>query len=134
MNNIIFDSYTARKNLFSSFYKGCITHDATTGEDRFLFINNNAELGITLNNVLSELNFKCTMLEEASIAIYLNIGKEDEEYLLKGLNQFLGTNFDINDIKCIASYFGRKINRAFCEIFVKSYYDLNLLIRNHDIV
>lgn len=49
------------------------------------------------------------------------------ERLLNGINTFLDTNFDKNQIEIIYSKLGNACNSSLCEEFIKSGYDFTLL-------
>ena len=48
--------------------------------------------------------------------------------MLDGINKYLGTNFDFEDMDIIYTKLGNDVNRPLCEKFVDSGYDMNILI------
>ena len=57
--------------------------------------------------------------EDASILI--------SEYVRNGINEYLGTDFDQEEWKLIYCKLGGNINRALCEKFILSHFDLEIL-------
>ena len=92
-----------------------------------------------LKTVKDEKELKCKVLEWLSRPAFKGftyggqhwkqrqIGEEIYEYHLDGINEFLGTNFYIDDIELIYSKLGNNVNRPLCEKFVESGYDLAVL-------
>ena len=50
--------------------------------------------------------------------------------MLDGINKYLGTNFDFEDMGIIYTKLGNDVNRPLCEKFVDSGYDMNIIIWN----
>ena len=94
-----------------------------------------------LDNVSSELELKCKVLEYFSRPAFkgftfadqpyneMVIGEEIYEYHLDGINKFLGTTFDAEDIEKIYCRLGNGVNRNLCIAFIESGYDLSVLER-----
>lgn len=53
--------------------------------------------------------------------------KEFHEFMLNGINKFLGTNFSQRDIEIIYTYFGNGLNREGCYEFINSNYDMTIV-------
>mgnify|MGYP000220016720 FL=1 len=53
---------------------------------------------------------------------------EYHQFMLDGINKYLGTNFDFEDMDIIYTKLGNDVNRPLCEKFVDSGYDMNILI------
>ena len=50
--------------------------------------------------------------------------------MLDGINKYLGTNFDFEDMDIIYTKLGNDVNRPLCEKFVDNGYDMNIIIWN----
>lgn len=111
------------------------------GEFIALFFYKNVFVNSYFNlaNVKDELELKCKVLEWFSRPAFKGftyggqhykqrqIGEEIYEYHLDGINEFLGTDFCVDDIELIYTYLGNNINRPLCVKFIESGYDLALL-------
>ncbi len=92
-----------------------------------------------LDNVANDLELKCKVLEYFSRPAFKGftfadqhykerqIGEEVYKYHLDGINAFLGTNFDTEDIEEIYCRLGNGINRKLCIKFIESKYDFRVL-------
>ena len=102
---------------------------------RNVFVNSYFNLA----NVQSELELKCKVLEWLSRPAFKGftycgqhwkqrqIGQEIYEYHLDGINEFLGTDFCVDDIELIYLKLGNNVNRPLCIKFIERGYDLSVL-------
>ena len=88
-----------------------------------------------LENCKDEREIKCKVLawfsRGAHKTQHYNSKKKNNEYhqfMLDGINKYLGTNFDFEDMDIIYTKLGNDVNRPLCEKFVDSGYDVNILI------
>jgi hypothetical protein len=86
------------------------------------------------NNCITEEEVNCKVLEWLSRAADKGVpyskewrNKRFRKFMLDGINKFLHTDFDENDIDCIYTYLGNSCNHNKTIEFVRSGYDLNLL-------
>lgn len=89
------------------------------------------------NNIKSDLEFKCKILEYLSRPSfkggrYKSSSRNIEiyDYHLNGINEVLGTNFTREQIEDIYVPIGNGIRRKLCIAFIESNYDFNLLKEN----
>ena len=92
----------------------------------------NAYFGIS--NCNTDLEIKCKVLEwfsrEAYKAQPFRNKKKNEEFnsfMLGGINKFLSTDFNANDIKKIYSELGNQANREATKAFILGEYNMSLL-------
>ncbi len=86
-----------------------------------------------LENCKTELEVKCKVLEWLSRAAYKSElyysefkNAEFHEYMLNGINTFLGTAFSQDDIEIIYTYLGNAIkHEKTVEFIIKENYDMN---------
>lgn len=108
------------------------------------FINQNLEFiahkeaneYFILKDCKNEFNVKCKVLEWLSRGAYktcpFNTNHKNERFhnfMLNGINDFLGTDFTEEDISVIYDRLGNRVNHELTEKFVKSGYDMSLLER-----
>lgn len=108
------------------------------------FINSNNELilypktnlYICLDNVKNEFDFKCKILEWCSRDSYKSLPFDSErknnsyhKEIRSFINDYLGTNFDEDDMDIIYTYLGNCVDHELTIEFVKSNYDLSVLLR-----
>jgi hypothetical protein len=106
------------------------------------FINQHGELIVhreaneyfNIGNCVDDLEIKYKVLEwlsrgAAKTEPFRSKKKNDEfnAFMLNGINKFLETKFDHNDMTLIYQELGNKVDRALTEKFVASGYDLNVL-------
>lgn len=106
------------------------------------FINQNGEFiahrysnqYFILDNCAEELDVKCKILAWFSRAAHKTEpyktsakNREFHEFMLNGINEFLGTSFTETSMDAIYTYLGNDINRSLCEQFVNSGYDMCVL-------
>lgn len=55
--------------------------------------------------------------------------KNDElhNFMLNGINKYLGTNFTHEDMEIIYTYFGNDCNKELCEKFIDHNYDMQII-------
>lgn len=75
----------------------------------------------------SEELLPCKVLEWLSRAAHKEGGEESRKWFLDGINKFLGTNFDSDDIGEVYTYLGNNVNRELCLKFIESGYNVSML-------
>ena len=87
-----------------------------------------------LQNCGSETEVKCKVLEYLSRGAFKSIpyktensNKKFHDFMLNGINDFLGTNFTEEEIAVIYQKLGNGINRRLTYEFIDSGYDMRLL-------
>ncbi len=87
------------------------------------------------NNCESEEDVKCKVLEWFSRPAHKGVpyrhewrNKQFRKFMLDGINMFLHTDFDDNDIERIYTYLGNACNHKKTLHFIRSGYDMSLLI------
>ena len=106
------------------------------------FINHNgefcayrgAEAYFNFATCENELDVKCKVLEWLSRSASKGQphksdkkNREFQQFVLNGINKYLGTNFSHNDIDEVYSYLGNRCNHAKTLRFIESGYDLSIL-------
>ncbi|GIN71273.1 hypothetical protein J14TS2_17480 [Bacillus sp. J14TS2] len=102
------------------------------------FINHNNEIILEprnnvyfrLEDVNSELDFKCKILAWISRPIAKSLNKYWSPRVLQGLNELLHTNFTKDEMLKIYDRLGNDVNRQLTISFIESNFDLSLLERN----
>ena len=51
------------------------------------------------------------------------------EFMLKGINKYLGTSFTQSDIELIYTYFGNGCNKDICYKFINSGYNMSIIMQ-----
>lgn len=81
-----------------------------------------------------EFEVKCKVLEWFSRGAFKTEPfysyRENEklhEFMLDGINKYLGTNFSFDDMEIIYTYLGNSCNRPKTEKFIESGYDMSIL-------
>lgn len=105
------------------------------------FINRNNEIILQaknnvyfrLDDVESELDFKCKMFAWVSRPIAKSLNKYWWPRVLLSFNEYMGTNFTKDDMYKIYDRLGNDINRYLTILFIESNYDLSLLDRNPNV-
>jgi len=89
---------------------------------------------IFIANCKDEFEVKCKVLEWFSRGAYktehYRTTKRNELYhnfMRNGINAFLGTNFNADDMAIIYTELGNGVNRGLCEQFINSGYDISVL-------
>lgn len=86
-----------------------------------------------LDNCKDELEVKCKMLEWLSRGAFKDEpstprkNKQLHEFMLTGINAYLGTSFTEEDMEKIYCPIGNECNRGLCIKFIESGYDMRLL-------
>lgn len=87
-----------------------------------------------LKDCNSEMDVKCKVLEWLSRPAYktepFNIKRSNDEFhrfILKGVNQFLDTDFKEGDMELIYTYLGNACNHKKTIMFIESNYDKSVL-------
>lgn len=106
------------------------------------FINDNGEFiahrkaneYFNFENCETELDVKCKVLEWFSRGAYktepfvnFNQNMRFQEFMLNGINEFLGTNFSHDDMEIIYTYLGNCCNHPKTVKFIESGYDMSIL-------
>lgn len=81
-----------------------------------------------------EFEVKCKVLEWLSRGAYKTEpfdsyieNEKFHEFMLKGINKYLGTNFSYDDMELIYTYLGNCCNHLKTEKFIESGYDMSVL-------
>ncbi len=101
------------------------------------FINRNNEIILQpknnvyfrLDDVESELDFKCKMFAWVSRPIAKSLNKYWWPRVLLNFNEYMGTNFTKDEMYKIYDRLGNDVNRYLTILFIESNYDLSLLDR-----
>lgn len=108
---------------------------AFIGRNMELIINDKTHAYISLLNCKTVLDIKCKILEilsiEASSSLHFKTEKKNNEYhqkLTAYINDYLGTNFSVNEMNDIYCYLGNGINHEKTKEFILSDYNPSILI------
>lgn len=127
MNGIELTEEAALKNIVSHalhvFPKSFINHS----NEIILETRNNVYF--RLDDVHSELDFKCKMFAWLSRPIAKSLNKYWAPRVLESFNDLLRTNFSKDDMYLIYDRLGNDVNRPLAIKFIESNYDLSLLKR-----
>lgn len=82
-----------------------------------------------LEDINTELDFKCKMFAWLSRPIAKGLNKYWSPRVLKGFNELLGTDFTKEDMYTIYDRLGNDVNRGLTIRFIESNYDLTWLER-----
>lgn len=92
-----------------------------------------------LRDCETELDVKCKVLEWCSRGAYKTEpyrskakNTEFHEFMLDGINEFLGTNFTEDDMEIIYTYLGNACNHQRTIEFVNSGFDMTVLERRSE--
>lgn len=84
----------------------------------------------------TKLEIRCKVIEFISRSAYKTPvygserkNKEFHKYMLKGINDYLNTNFDFDDMEIIYTYLGNGVNRPLTTAFIESGYDMGVIER-----
>lgn len=106
------------------------------------FINDRGEFitdrtgaaSFNLGNCKDEVEIKCKVLEWCSRAAFKSepykrklLNDRLHHFILLGINEFLDTEFSLEDIELIYTKLGNNCNRPLCEKFIMSGYDMEVL-------
>jgi len=124
------DKWTVAKNLMY-----CFPYSFVNRSGEFI-AHRAANEYFNLENCETELDVKCKVLEWFSRGAYKtepfsSAVKNDKlhQFMLAGINQYLGTSFTVEDMEIIYTYLGNCVNHSLTIRFVESGYDLELLKR-----
>ncbi|MGE7828925.1 hypothetical protein [Paenibacillus sp. NPDC093718] len=127
MNGIELTEEAALKNIVSyalhAFPKSFINHN----NEIILEPRNNVYF--RLDDVHTELDFKCKMFAWLSRPIAKGLNKYWAPKVLSSFNQLLRTNFNKDDMNLIYDRLGNDVNRPLAIKFIESNYDLTILNR-----
>lgn len=89
---------------------------------------------------VSPLEIKCKVLEWLSRSAYKGVlykskkkNKEFNNFMLKGINEFLNTGFGETEIQTIYRELGNKVDRPLTIKFINSNYDMDILKTRNNI-
>ena len=92
-----------------------------------------------LANCENELDVKCKVLAWLSRGAcktepYKSKRKNDKfhAFMLAGINKFLGTDFNLNDMEIIYQYLGNDLRRPLAIKFIESGYNMSILEERSD--
>lgn len=121
-------SYYIRKKLLHSFHGSYINYNLE------FIAHEEANEYFRLEDCETELDVKCKVLEWLSRGAYKtcpfnsNIKNERfHNFMLNGINDFLGTDFTEDDIEIIYTYLGNRCNHERTIKFINSGYDMSVL-------
>ena len=87
-----------------------------------------------LSKCVDELEVKCKVLEWLSRAAYkgqpfrtVKKNNEFNKFMLKGINEFLDTDFGETEIQRIYQELGNQVDRTLTVKFINNNYDINIL-------
>ena len=86
-----------------------------------------------LKSCENEFDVKCKILEWLSRDAYKTApfgdrkNKEFHEFILNGINRYLGTDFSYSDMDEIYTYLGNSVNHVKTIRFIESGYDMSVL-------
>lgn len=80
-----------------------------------------------VDNIQDELGFKCKVIEYLSRPSHKGISKWYQSRIRNGMNGYLGTEFDIDELNKIYTVLGNSVNRAKTIKFIESGYDIGVL-------
>lgn len=122
------DKWTVAKNLMYCFPGSFVNR---SGE---FIAHRAANQYFILENCETELDVKCKVLEWLSRSAYKTApfssrDKNDKfhQFMLTGINAYLGTNFTEDDMETIYTYLGNCVNHPLTIRFVESGYDMLVL-------
>ena len=81
-----------------------------------------------LDNIENETEFKCKMIEFLSRPAHKGLSQKWQSIIRKGLNRFLSTNFNVNELETIYTYLGNCCNREKTLKFINSNYDMSIFV------
>lgn len=123
MNDLI-----AAMDLMKCFYGSFINHNGEFVAHRY------GEAYFNYANCEDELDVKCKVLEwlsrPASKGQPFKSDRANEkyqQYMLDGINKYLGTNFSHDDINEVYTYLGNRCNHKKTLLFIGSGYDVRIL-------
>ena len=94
-----------------------------------LILERKNNLYFRLEDVETELDFKCKMLAWMSRPIAKGLTPHWSKKMLLSFNQLMGTNFTKADMQVIYTELGNDVNTELSIKFIESNYDLTLLER-----
>ena len=116
------------KKLMAAFPKSFINTDLE------FIAHKEANEYFRLEDCENEFDVKCKVLEWLSrgayktCPFYSNVKNERfHKFMLKGINDFLGTDFTESDIEEIYTYLGNRCNHKKTVRFIESNYDMSVL-------
>ncbi len=99
-----------------------------------IIVHKKANSYFLLKDCVSRLDVQCKVLEWLSRDAYKTEPFESttkniqfNEFILEGINTFLGTNFTENDMEEIYTYLGNRCNHQLTVRFIESGYDVSML-------
>ena len=111
----------------------CFPNSFINGEGEFI-AHRYANEYFILRTCETELDIKCKVLEWFSRGAYKSEpymskkkNAEFHEFMINGINKYLGTNFSYDDMEIIYTYLGNCCNHAKTEKFIESGYDMSVL-------
>jgi len=80
-----------------------------------------------LENVKSDLDFECKMLEWLVRPAYKGTSKYWQDYIRRGLNSYFKMNWGPDTLQEIYTYLGGGINRELCQKFITSGFNMEVI-------
>jgi hypothetical protein len=113
----------------------CFPNSFVNGSGEFVAYRQANEY-FNLSNCETELDVKCKVLEWFSRGAFKTEpfssdlkNKKYHEFMLSGINRFLGTEFTEDDMETIYTYLGNCCHHALTVEFVNSGYDMAVLVK-----
>ena len=104
----------------------CFPRSFITGRNE-LIIEVEFNTYFRLEDVGSEFQLKCKVINWCSRSDHKGGTKKSQDFILKGINEFLGTRFTKEDMDNIYTPLGNACNNYLTERFIVSNYDMSLL-------
>ena len=123
------DKYEVAKKLMRCFSRSFINY---RGE---FIAHEKSNTYFILDSCEDEQEVNCKVLERLSRAAYktapfrtTKLNNELHQFILDGINSFLGTDFTFDDMDLIYTYLGNAVNRDLTIKFVESGYSIEVLL------
>lgn len=97
-------------------------------KDNELIIEPKNNIYFRIADIDSELEFKCKMIEFLSRPAHKGLPKKWQKHIREGLNKFLDTEFNIDDLSTIYTNLGGSCNRTKTKMFIRHGYDFKIII------
>jgi hypothetical protein len=80
-----------------------------------------------IDNVRSNLEFDCKILEYCSRSACKGVSDYWQRYMRRGINSYFNINWSKDDMMKIYTYLGNGVNRDLCRLFIIGGFNLNIL-------
>lgn len=96
-------------------------------KDNELIIEPKNNIFFRIDNVNSDLELDCKMIEYLSRSACKGLSDYWQRFMRRGLNSWFKQNWSVDDLKLIYTYLGCGADRSLCIQFIESSFDLLLL-------